>query len=115
MTLNKLIHGLVAVGLSIACWFLWGMLRLTAGFMHRVSDYPPMFTQLCVSLKWVFAVLPIVALAYCLVVWVRKPDPHHSWVGFFATTMGVLVLTAMPALIAVWLPMVKFIEQAAGK
>jgi hypothetical protein len=113
--MNKAIHGLITAFLAVGCWFLWAMLKLTAGFMHRVSDHPPQFTQLCVNLRPVFAVLPILALAYCVYVWVRKADPRHSWVGFFATTMGALVLTMLPTMVAVWLPMVQFIEKAAGK
>jgi len=113
--MNKAIHGLVTAFLAINCWFLWGMLRLTGGFMHRVSDHPPLFTQLCVNLRPVFAVLPILALCYCVYVWLRKADTGPSWVGFFASTMGVLVLTMLPTMVAVWLPMVQFIEHATGR
>lgn len=111
--MNKLIHGLITGGLALACWFLWGMLHLTEGYMHRISFHPPAFTQLWIGFQPVFIILPILALAYCVYVWCRKADPCRSWVGFFAATTGALMLTLLPTLIAVWLPMVKFIEETS--
>jgi hypothetical protein len=112
---NKAIHGSVVVFLSVCCWFLWGMLKLTAGFMHRVSDHPPMFTQLCVHLKWVFAVFPVLALIYCVYVCLRRAEPRPSWVGFLAATTAALMLILLPTMIAAWLPLVQFIETAARR
>ena len=111
--MNKPIHGLITASFGVSCWFLWGMLRLTEGYMHRVSDYPPQFTQLCVSLRPTFVVLPILALAYCIYVWCRKADPRRNWVGFFAAITATLMLILLPTLIAVWLPMVKFMEMTS--
>ena len=113
--MNKAIHGLIAASFAFACWCLWGMLTLTSRVMLRVSDHPPAFTQLCVGLRPLFAVLPVVAAVYCLYVWIRKADLRRSWVAFFAATMGSLVLVMLPTLIAVWLPVIQFIDLTGKK
>ena len=113
--MNKIIHGLIAVFFAFACWCLWGMLTLTASVMLRVSDHPPAFTQLCVGLRPLFVALPILAAGYCLYVWIRKTDIRCSWVPFFAATIGSLVLVMLPTMIAVWLPVIQFIELAGKK
>ena len=113
--MNKIIHGLIAAGFAFACWCLWAMLKLTSHVMLRVSDHPPAFTQLCVELKPLLVVLPVLAAAYCLYVWIRKTDHRPSWVPFFAATMGSLVLVMLPTMIAVWLPMIQFIELTGKK
>ena len=108
--MNKIIHGLIAAFFAFACACLWGMLNLTSHAMLRVSDQPPAFTLFCVGLRPLFVALPIVAGAYCLYVWIRKTDVRRSWVPFFAATMGSLVLVMLPTMIAVWLPVIQFIE-----
>lgn len=113
--MNKFIHGVIMAFFGFACLCLWGMLNLTSVVMFRVSENPPAFTRLWVGLKPLFVVLPILALAYCLVVWIRQADVRRTWVSFFAATMGSLVLILMPTLIAVWLPVIQFIELAARK
>lgn len=113
--MNKFIHGLIAAFFGFACLCLWGMLNLTSVVMFRVSENPPAFTRFCIGLKPLFVVLPIIAVAYCFYVWIRKADLRRSWVSFFAATMGSLVLILMPTLIAVWLPVIQFIELTARK
>ncbi len=113
--MNKVIHGLIAAFFGTACWFLWGMLTLVSNVMLRVSDHPPMFTQLCVSLRPLLVLLPALAAAYCLFVWLRRSDKSVSWLGFFASTMMALVLIMLPTMIAIWLPVVQFIELTGKK
>jgi hypothetical protein len=113
--MNKAIHGLITLGLAVGCWWLWAMLKLTASYMHRGPHHPPAYTQFCVDLRTAFVVPPILALAYCVYVWIRRSEPRPSWAGFFAVTMGLYVLAMLPTLVAVWLPMVQFIELAARK
>lgn len=113
--MNKIMHGLIAVGFAFACWCLWGMLSLTSNLMLRVSDHPPAFTQLCVGLKPLFVVLPVAAASYCLYVWIRKTENPNPWVSFLATTTGILVLAALPTIIAIWLPVIQFIDLAGKK
>ena len=108
--MNKTIHGFIAAFFGIACWFLWAMLSLSASLMVRVSDHAPVFTELCVGLRPLLWVLPIVGAMYCLYVWIRKNDGRCSWQGYFACTMATLVLLMLPTLIACWLPVVQFIE-----
>ena len=107
--MNKLIHGLIAVSFAFACLCLWGMLTLTSHVPPRVAGQVPAFTQFCIGLRPLFVVLPVVAAAYCLYVWIRKTDHRHSWVPFFATTMGCLMVVMLPTIIAVWLPVIQYI------
>ena len=113
--MNRLIHGLIAVFFGVACWFLWGVLTLTSNVMLRISDHPPAFTQLCVSLRPVLVVLPALAAGYCLLVWIRKAEVVNSWFGFLASTMMALVLVLIPTMIAIWLPVIQFIEKSLAQ
>jgi len=61
----------------------------------------------------VFAVLPFIAAAYCIYVWIRKTDGRRSWVSFFAATMGVLVVVTLPTFVAMYLPLVAQLEHLA--
>jgi hypothetical protein len=54
------------------------------------------------------------ACLWCIYAWFRKAQGQHAWVGFFAATMGVLVLVMLPTIIAAWLPMIHIIESIGG-
>jgi hypothetical protein len=109
--MNKIIHGLIALFLSLACLCLWGMLNIISHTMLRVAAHPPGFTQLCVELRPLIFVLPALAVIYCVYVWLGKKSIQHSWMPFFAAAMGSLVLVGLPVIIAAWLPVIQFIEQ----
>jgi hypothetical protein len=102
--MNKIAHTLTLAVFAIACWFLWAILTLAP---HTAQGRQlPEFTRLCVGLRPLMTVLPILAAAYCLWVWFRKTDRLPSWVVFFAMTMSVLVLVTLPVLIAAYLPLI---------
>jgi len=86
-----------------------------APMVRRASPALPGFTILCYNLRPVVAALPILAAVYCLWVWFRKADRVPSWVGFFAATMGMLVLVALPAMVAAYLPLLSALNQLPGK
>jgi hypothetical protein len=113
--MNKTIHGLITACFAFACWCLWGMLTLISRITLRVPDYPPGFTELWLRLRPLFVVLPVVAAAYCVYVWIRKTDSRRSWVPFFAAAVGSLVLVMLPTMIAIWLPVIQFIELTGKK
>lgn len=110
--MNKTIHGLIALCFAFACLCLWGMLTLSSQVILRSSTTAPAFTRFCIGLRPTFVVLPILAAAYCLYVWMRKTGPSRSWVPYFAATTGLLVITMLPTLIAVWLPFIHFMAMA---
>src|SRR5229473_1909446 len=110
--MNKFIHAVVLGVFGFACWLTWAMLGLIT---HVGVGQMPGFTQLCVGLRPLLVFLPMVAAAYCIYVWIRKTDGRRSWVSFFATTMGVLVLVTLPAFVAAYLPLVSSINQLASK
>ena len=99
--MKKFIHALVLAVFALGCFFVWGVLHLTGTI--RLAHLPA-FTTFCISLRPVLVVLPVLAAMYCLWVWFRKADKVPSWLGFFATTMGILVLVTLPAMIAAYLP-----------
>jgi len=111
--MKKLAHILVLAVFAVACWLLWCILHLPSLVAH--GQTLPAFTLLCVGLRPVLMVLPILAAAYCLRVLFRKAEGLPSWVSFFATTMSVLVLVTLPTLIAVYLPLASSINHLASR
>jgi len=111
--MKKLAHLLVLAVFGIACWFLWGILHLAA--FARPGETLPAFTMLCVKLRPVLIVLPILAAAYCLWILFRKAERSPSCMSFFATTMSVLVLVALPTLVAAYLPLIKAVNYLASR
>jgi hypothetical protein len=112
--MKKFTHALVLAVFAFGCWFTWAILKL-APAIRRANPSLPAFTELCISLRPVVVVLPILAAAYCVWVWFRKADKVPSWVGFFAATMGMLVLVTLPAMVAAYLPLLSAVNQLAGK
>ena len=110
---NKLAHTLVLTGFGVACSLVWLLMKLPLllGPGHTL----PGLTQICVSLRPLMVVLPIVAAAYCVWIWFRKTDRLPSWISFFAVLMGVLVLVALPAVIAVYLPLYDSLSHLTSK
>src|SRR6516162_3595571 len=110
--MKKLAHILLLAVFSIACFFLWGILSLAP---HATHGAPlPAFTAFCVSLKPVMIILPCLAAVYCLWQLFRKADRVPGWMRFFAVTISVLVLLALPTLIAAYLPLVSTITHLAS-
>lgn len=107
-----IIHALILLYFTAGCWLLWGTLRVAqmANFTLRYQQPPP-FTQLFFSLMPFWYVLPILAGIYCGVVWTRKSGSSNSWFGFFAVTTAVLLLVALPTLIASVLPVIDFLNR----
>jgi hypothetical protein len=108
---NAVIHGLILVFFSLGCWFLWAVLHLPQMMVVATRGMAmPAFTRLVVGCGSCLAVPPLLAAAYCLYVWMRQAKGGNSWIGFFATTMAVLVLLTLPTLIALLLPVVSFMN-----
>ena len=112
--LNLVIHGLILIFFSLVCWFLWGTLKLPA-MMSASGARSPAFTRLMIDCGSYLAVPPLLALVYCGYVWVRRSNAQNSWLGFFATTMAVLMLMTIPTVIAVFLPVINFMDNLARK
>jgi hypothetical protein len=115
--MNKIIHGLVLVFFSIGCWFLWGLLTASEKLMMGLMGNRPLpaFTRLCLECRPVLYALPVLALAWCVFVWLRKTESRNSWVGFFAISAAVIMLAVFPAVIAMYLPVVQALEMNAIK
>lgn len=110
---NLIIHGVILVFFSVACWFLWGVMQVPRmlaanGQLERLI---PRFTQLLMDCSPFLAVPPLLALVYCLYALSRKSSAKASWMGFFAATFGAILLLALPIILAVLLPYVEWIHQ----
>jgi len=105
-TMKKIIHGLILAVFGFGCLFTWGILQMAPmAILGHPDRGLPGFTTLCINLRPLVAVLPVLAAGYCVWVWFRKSDRVPSWVGFFAAAMGVLVLVTLPAMVAAYLPL----------
>jgi len=107
--MNKIAHTLILAVFGIACWFLRGLLFL-ASQVNMHHGVMPAFSRLCIGLRPVMVILPVLAAAYCLWIWFRRAERLPSWVTFFAATMSLLVLITLPTLVAAYLPLVVFTE-----
>ena len=109
--MNKLLHAVILVVFCIACSLVWLLMKLP--LLLGPGRPLPGFTQLCVNLRPVMILMPAVAALYCLWIWCRKAAKLPSWIGFFAVTMGILVLTTLSAAIAAYLPLYDSLNQLA--
>ncbi len=111
--LNTIVHGIILVFFSISCWFLWGIThipQMMAGASVRQGRSLPQFSQFVMESGAWLVVPPVLAAIYCVCVWTQKSRRQNSWAGFFATTMAVLILLALPIVVGAMLPMVDFIN-----
>ena len=111
--LNKVIHGLVLLYFATGCWLLWGVLRVSRVIAYRLQapNPAPAFTQMFLGLMPYWYMPPLVALIYCGFAWMRKPDGRATWFGFFAIATAVLMLLALPTLIAAGLPVIDYLNR----
>jgi hypothetical protein len=58
--------------------------------------------------------LVLLALGYCVYVCARKVERPASWIGFLATTMSALVLVLMPSVVAIYIPLVDFLNRSTA-
>jgi len=120
--MNKVMHAVVLAIFAGACWFLSLILKLPAMVQLAIARLPsvrpeqavlPAFTRLCMAIGPVLlAALALLALGYCLYVWVRKAERPPSWTGFLATTMSALVLVLLPSVVAIYIPLVDFLNRS---
>jgi len=57
------------------------------------------------------AALALLALGYCIYVWMHKAERPASWIGFLATTMSALVVVLLPTVVAIYIPLVDFLKE----
>lgn len=120
--MNKAMHAVVLGVFVGACWFLALILKLPSMVqpaIARLSSVPPgqavlpAFTRFCMAIGPILlAGFALLALGYCIYVWVRKPGRSASWTGFLATTMSALVLVLLPSVVAIYIPLVDFLNRS---
>jgi len=111
--INKTLHAVVLIVFTGACWFLSLTLKLPS-----VPSEPtglPAFTRLCMTAgPFLLAAFVLLALSYCLYVWVRKAERQPRWIGFLATTTSALLLVVLPTVVAIYLPLVEFLNRSTA-
>jgi len=103
--MKKLTSALVVAVFAFNCWFTWTMLTVLLEVRDAHHRLLPYFTNLCVNLRQLLVVFPIVAAAYGLWLWFRKAEHGPAvWGGFIALTMTVLIFFVFPAMLtSYWL------------
>jgi hypothetical protein len=113
--LDKVVHGLVLLYFTTGCWLLWGVMtisRMMGRLITAIHEGRP-FPQFTVMFLWLadfWYVPPLLALIYCGFAWTRKTRGRSTWFGFFALTTALLLLLALPVLIAAGLPVIDFLN-----
>ena len=111
--MNKVMHGIVLVLFTFSCWFVSMILRLPTMVAPGFSHPLPAFSRFCMEAGPItLAALAILGIAYCLFVWIRKVEKPPSWVAFLAVTMSSIVLSLLPTVVAILLPIIDFINRA---
>lgn len=115
-------HAVVLVVFGGACWFVSMILKLplmVQPAIGRVSSVTPeqvvlpAFTRLCMGAGPILlGALAVLAVAYCIFVWVRKAERPAPWTGFLATTMSALVLVLLPTIVAIYIPLLDFLNRS---
>jgi hypothetical protein len=122
--MNKMMHAVVFVVFSVACWFVALILKLPMMVLPaiaRLRSNPlepaalPAFTRLCMGAgPIILGMFALLALGYCIYVWMRKGERSASWTGFLATTMSALVLVLLPTVVAIYIPVVDFLNRSTA-
>jgi hypothetical protein len=120
--MNKVMHAVVLLVFGGACWFLSLILKLPSMVQPAIARLPsvppgqavlPAFTRVCMAVGPVLlAGFAVLALGYCIYVWLRKAGRPSSWTGFLATTMSALVLVLLPSVVAIYIPLVDFLNRS---
>lgn len=123
--MNKMLHAVVLVVFGGACWFVSLILKLPLMVQPATARLPsvspgqavqlPAFTRFCMAAGPILlGALALLALGYCIYVWVRKAERPAPWTGFLATTMSALVLVLLPTLVAIYIPLVDFLNRSTA-
>jgi hypothetical protein len=114
--LNKILHGLILIFFSICCYLLWGISQYPTLMGRALQGRPlPAPTEFVVTCGSYLAIPPLLAAGYCMYVWTRKSGGRSSWMGFFATTIAFLFFITLPILLAMLLPMIRFMNELVLK
>jgi hypothetical protein len=109
--MRKLASGLVLGVFGASCGLAWGMTTLMLEITNagRVLPY---FTNLCIRLRPLLIILPILAAAYCLWLWFNKEEKASRWMGFVVVTMTLLIVFVLPAIGTSYLVMIDPVKLA---
>jgi hypothetical protein len=108
--MKKVIPILVTLTFTFACFSLWAMLTAVANLSPHWPQTLPAFTRLCLNWSPILLVLPVPAVAYCVLALVRPPNAPEAGTAFMAWTMTALCLVFFPVLLGVLLPCFQLLE-----
>ena len=111
--MKKLTCALVLGVFGSTCLLAWAMLSLMFDVKHAGRALP-YFTDLCLVLRPVLIVLPVVAVAYYLWLCFQQEERLSRWMGFVVVTMTALIVFVLPAISTSYLVMVDPVKMAIG-
>jgi hypothetical protein len=113
--MKKVAHGIVLVFFGAACWLAWASFKLPT--MVRIPGLElPAFTKLCVGIGPSAVIgLAVLALVYCLWIWVQRGECRGSWVAFLATATSALVFVTLPSVVAISLALINAVNHLPAK
>jgi hypothetical protein len=111
--MKKLSCALVLGVFGSSCSLGWAMLTLMSE-LRTAGRVLPYFTNLCIALRPTLLVLPLVAIAYYLLLWFRREERASRWMGLVLATMAALLVFVLPAISTSYLLMVDPVKVAVG-
>lgn len=111
--MKKLASAFVLGVFGASCGLAWAMTTLMLE-VRNASRVLPYFTNLCIRLRPLLIVLPILAAAYCLWLWFAKEEKASRMMSFIVVTMALLIVFVLPAIGASYLLMIDPVKMATG-
>jgi len=102
---------LILMLLSASCFLLWATLQLPRMVGPRGGIPFPGFTVMAMKWKNLLVLPPFFAVVYCGYVALKPTGKRPGWTGFFATSVGLVILLTLPVLVAVILPLIDRMNQ----
>jgi hypothetical protein len=109
--MKTLLRVLVLAVFAFNCWFAWAMLTLMLN-IRNAGRVLPFFTNLCISLRPLLVVLPVVAAAYCMWLWFKKQETASQWRAAVLGSTVVLIAFVFPAMLTSYLLLVEPVRTA---
>jgi hypothetical protein len=111
--MRKLASAFVLGVFGVSCGLAWAMTTLMLE-VRNAGRVLPHFTNLCIRLRPLLIILPIVAAAYWLWLWFDKEEKTTRRMGFVVVTMALLIVFVLPAIGTSYLLMIDPVKLATG-
>jgi hypothetical protein len=111
--MRKLTSALVLGVFGASCGLAWAMTTLMLE-VRNAGRVLPYFTNLCIGLRPLLIILPLLAAAYCLWLWLNKEVRASRLMGLVVVTMALLMVYVLPAIGTSYLLMIDPVRLATS-